>query len=350
MCDPAEPQPEDLLNRWLHETDEEKGREALRSLIALHAEPVVRRIVSFKLSGGATHRNYAKATVDVDDVCNDALRNLLSHLGVLKAGAQQTSVRNFGNYVAVTAFNACNEYFRENSPARYRLANKLRYLLTHSTNFALWETSSGKEVAGTAAMKGQESRADPAELGHAREILPKVGSGSFIEIVLRIFRTTNTPLTFENLLDLVAHCADIQEARANWEDDDAAGTTRALEQIPGTEPGAEKTLVGRQYIARLWAEICELPMHQRGALLLNLRDSAGGDIQLFDWLGIATVRQIGDALEIEAEHFAQLWKELPLDDARVARELGIGRQDVINRRSSARKRLANRMKEYALGK
>jgi hypothetical protein len=79
--------------------------------------------------------------------------------------------------------------------------------------------------------------------------------------------------------------------------------------------------------------------------LLNLNDSAGGDIQLFDWLGIASIREIALALEMDPDVFAELWKELPLEDARIARELGISRQDVVNRRSSARKRLARRMKE-----
>ena len=83
--------------------------------------------------------------------------------------------------------------------------------------------------------------------------------------------------------------------------------------------------------------------------MLNLNDSAGGDIQLFDFLGIATIPQIAAALEMDPMEFAVLWKELPLDDARIARGLGVSRQDVANRRSSARKRLARRMQEREHG-
>jgi predicted DNA-binding protein (UPF0251 family) len=57
------------------------------------------------------------------------------------------------------------------------------------------------------------------------------------------------------------------------------------------------------------------------------------------------VRQIAAALEMSPAEFAELWKDLPLDDARIALELGISRQDVANRRSAARKRLARCMKE-----
>jgi DNA-directed RNA polymerase specialized sigma24 family protein len=66
---------------------------------------------------------------------------------------------------------------------------------------------------------------------------------------------------------------------------------------------------------------------------------------LFDSLGIASVRQIAGALNMEAIELAELWNQLPLDDARIAQLLGISRQDVANRRSAARKRLARRMQE-----
>jgi hypothetical protein len=158
------------------------------------------------------------------------------------------------------------------------------------------------------------------------------------------------PLTFEALLEVVAEFSGLRETQTVKSEHTDQGAQSTWEQIPDTHPSAETNLLGRQYIARLWTEICALPLQQRGALLLNLKDTAGGDIQLFDWLGIAGIQQIADALEMDAARFAALWKELPLDDSRVAAELGIQRQDVINRRSSARKRLTNRMKEYEFGK
>ena len=49
-------------------------------------------------------------------------------------------------------------------------------------------------------------------------------------------------------------------------------------------------------------------------------------------------------LSMSAEQFSQLWDELPLDDASIARLFGITRQQVINLRKTARERLARRMK------
>jgi DNA-directed RNA polymerase specialized sigma24 family protein len=350
MHDLADLQPEQLLTYWLSESDEGRGQEALGRLIAVHAEPVVRRIVGFKLVGGSSQKKSALAVVDVDDVCNNALRNLLTHLDSLKEGAQQNPPRNFTSYVATTAFNACNEYFREKSPARYSLANRLRYLLSHSTQFALWEGADGRETAGGAGMSGQA----PLAVSSTPQIVSALdqlsSNQSLVTVVREVFGHTKEPLTFEALLEIVAQATGLHEVRATTHDTDEECGVRGLERIRDSRPSVESDLASREYISRLWSEICDLPRQQSGALLLNLKDSAGGDIQLFAWLGIASIREIGQTLDMEPERFAALWKELPLDDARIAQELGIQRQDVINRRSSARKRLANRMREYLRGR
>ncbi|MCM3903273.1 MAG: hypothetical protein ND866_16330, partial [Pyrinomonadaceae bacterium] len=100
----------------------------------------------------------------------------------------------------------------------------------------------------------------------------------------------------------------------------------------------------RSYLQRLWSEILGLPPGQRTALLLNLRDVQEGVIVLLPLTGVATIRQIAEAVAIPTEEFARLWNDLPLDDAAVAIRLGVTRQQVINLRKSARARLARRMR------
>jgi hypothetical protein len=101
------------------------------------------------------------------------------------------------------------------------------------------------------------------------------------------------------------------------------------------------------YLEHLWAEICELPLQQRRALLLNVRDAEGGDItSLLVHARIATMSQLADALSMTDEELALLWNELPLDDATIANYLGLARQQVINLRSAARKRLSRRMSRF----
>jgi len=83
-------------------------------------------------------------------------------------------------------------------------------------------------------------------------------------------------------------------------------------------------------------------------LLLNLRDINEGVAMLFPLIGVATIRQIAEALATPAEEFSVLWNELPLDDAAIALRLGTTRQGVINLRKAARARLSRRMRLLAI--
>ena len=54
----------------------------------------------------------------------------------------------------------------------------------------------------------------------------------------------------------------------------------------------------KMFLQRLWEELTQLPVNQRAALLLNLKDASGfGCITLFPAIGIATIRQLAAALE-----------------------------------------------------
>ncbi len=98
-------------------------------------------------------------------------------------------------------------------------------------------------------------------------------------------------------------------------------------------------------LRRLWRELLQLPVRQRAALLLNLRDAEGhGMIATLPLTGVATMREIAAALEMPAVEFAALWRDLPLEDRRIAELLAITRQQVINLRKCARERLARRLR------
>ena len=317
--------PDTLVAQWLKETDPERARLLMEALIGDFADPLIRRIVKFKLS--------ARQQADVDDVCGNALFNLVARLDRLKRGDSEGGVRNFSAYAAVTAYNACNEYFRARRPAWFSVSMKLRYLATHAPKFAIWETLDGQEVCGFARDRGRTAVANRATAPEAGSQLPFPG------VIEAILTAARGPMVFEELVDSATEWSGARE-----------GAAPRLEQLPDPRPAADTRLADRNYISHLWEEICQLSLDHRKALLLNLNDSAGGDIQLFDWLGVAGVAQIARALDMDPLKFAELWKELPLDDTRIAQELGLSRQDVVNRRSAARKRLIRRMKELESAK
>jgi DNA-directed RNA polymerase specialized sigma24 family protein len=323
----------------------------METLVCNHGEPLVRRIVNFKLWSARDCVGHGIQPADVDDVCGTALCNLLARLERVKSGDNESAIRDFNGYVAVIAYNACNEHFRTKKPAWVRLSMKLRYLVTHAPQFGLWQNTEGQDVCGLAPHRGSDAgtdithlRAACNELWHRQE----VGRLNLAELVEAILEASDGPLLLEHLLDAVAECLGVEEARVQSLDKVCHEGTQRWEPSDD-QPSAESRLNERQYLQRLWKEICDLPLEHRKALLLNLRDSAGGDIQLFDLLGIATIGQIAFAVEMEPLLFAELWKRLPLDDASIAHEMGLSRQDVRNRRSAARKRLARKMEEFQRG-
>jgi len=81
------------------------------------------------------------------------------------------------------------------------------------------------------------------------------------------------------------------------------------------------------------------------ALLLNLRAADDrGLIVLLVELQITTLHQLAEGLGLPPLQFAELWRELPLEDTQIATLLKLTRQQVINLRSSARRQLASRMR------
>jgi DNA-directed RNA polymerase specialized sigma24 family protein len=330
------PRPEPLLDEWLAEPDSARAGDQLESLLCSHAAPLVRRIVGFKLAN-SSDSGARLPQADVEDVCQNALCQLMARLERMKAGEGAAAVRDFTAYVAVTAYNACNAYFRARRPAWLSLSMKIRYVATHSPKFALWDGPDGSDVCSLASQKGREPLSDPGLLNRACDALRRRVDPSRLpvaDLISDLLQAAGGPLLFDSLVDAAADLCGIQDDRV-----------QPASEPHSTTPAVDDQLVHRNYIRLVWKEIAALPLEHRRALLLNLNDSAGGDIRLFDALGIASVRQIAAVLEMEPLEFARLWNDLPLDDARLADFLGISRQDVANRRSTARKRLARRLQE-----
>jgi hypothetical protein len=128
-----------------------------------------------------------------------------------------------------------------------------------------------------------------------------------------------------------------------WGMADGESSLEAAEQTAQEEPSQDQLMDDRRALTQLWDEIRGLPVGQRTALLLNLRDAAGGSaLGYLPATGVASIRQIAAVLEIAVEEFAALWNRLPLDDKEIASLLDIPRQKVINMRLAARQRLARR--------
>ncbi len=336
-----------LLLTFIEESDEEKADLSLTRLIDEHAAPIVREIlgtslrIHFDLSGAGSSNQ------DAGDLFNDIIVNLISRLRQIKHNPAQAGIADFRAYVASTAYNACNLYLRQKFPRRSRLKNRLRYLLSHDSNFALWSTDTSGLLCGLAQLR-EQTRCAPARLlekirQDTGEWIQEVGlksagcaRGELTSLLTVVFQWCKSPIKLDDLVNVVADICRVKDLP-----DEPLET---LMNVAGTVPGFDTILELQRNLGILWLEICQLPPRQRVALLLNFRDSQGQElISLLPYTRAATIEEIAAALEFPLVEFLRLWNNLPLEDLAIAELLGATRQQVINLRKCARERLERRM-------
>lgn len=341
-----------LLQPLLAAIDEAQIECALAELLAVHAEPRVRRIVGYKL------RTWAGSSVtgsDAEDVCGEIMLKLVTRLRDFKTDPSDHAISHFGSYVAVTAFRTCHDHLRRRYPQRYALKHRVRYALRQHPELACWEPEPEQWTGGLAIWRAQsisvllardrvaELRAQPEEF--VRTALPHstIRDLSLPQLLLHIFHQIGQPVELDDLVGLVATLQGINDQSDNpalpGED-----VRLALERLPERRASQADELEQQHYLTQLWQELCQMPARHRAALLLNLRDDQGGSaLDLFLFTGIVTLPQIAAALEMTKTELLELWNRLPLDDAMIAERLGLRRQQVINLRQAARKRLRRRL-------
>ena len=332
-----------LLSPFLNATSEAESENLLTSLLEQQAGPVIKKIIRSKLEDRLRGQ-------EAEDVYCEVVTQLVERLRLCKVRPVSNGIRDFRNYVAVTTYNACHDYLRSKYPERWRLKNRLRYLLTHHAAFSLWQTSQGSWLGGFAdwATKQIETATpDTMRQLHNADVMrastttgPDVSCASLIDLLEAIFRKVGAPVEFERLVSSVADLKGIRDLSRLTNFDEQGAKTASGSFVVEIEQ--------RSYLRHLWSEIVQLPLSQRAALLLNLRDINEGVVMLLPLTGVATIRQIADTLAIPVEEFSRLWNRLPLDDAAIAVRLGVTRQSVINLRKSARARLYRRMRAIAI--
>jgi DNA-directed RNA polymerase specialized sigma24 family protein len=331
-----------LLEPLLTVTNDEHANELLSQLIAVHAEPVIKGVIRFKLRFNSHHE---MQRAEASDIHQDVVLQLVSQLQRFRKLPAEHPITDVRGMAAIIAHRTCARWMRRQFPERHALKNRLHYLLTRQRGLALWEDSNGRLLAGFAIWQQQKKTASGTRNLFDIENLPVQvrKQQELVETVASILNYLGGPIGFDELVSAVAAIQGISdqpvESLAN---DEHGGFDPAT---PDRDPAwrVEKKL----FLQRLWEELKQLPLNQRTALLLNLKDASGfGCITLFPATGIATIRQLAAALEMTAERLAELWNELPIEDARIAELLGLTRQQVINARKSGRERLARRLKGF----
>lgn len=315
---------------------ERAERDALDRLLREHAEPVICGILRRRWRGAETAE-----TPDgemASEAWSETMHQTIAWLRSCKQSPRPIAVTDFRAYVAVTAYRACDHALRRRYPVRDSLKCRLRALIAREPGFALWEDGGRGTVCGLAAWRGRDrSAAASARLRTGRG--PVTGADKEVAVLLR---RAGGPVGLDDLVDAVTDRAGIRDSPASAKGADESGAAWERLADPGQDVAARAEQ--RAYLRALWREVGRLPVRQRAALILNLRDARGrGVLALLPLAGIASVGQIADALEMTSGALAALWDELPLEDDALARMWGVSRQQVINLRKAARQCLSRRM-------
>jgi hypothetical protein len=324
-CDP-------VLHPLIRERDDVRRDQLIERLLIDHLGGIIKRTLQRRLSrlpGGRV------SIASLEDIRSTVSLRLLRRLRALPAGS--APIQNLAGYATTITLNAWEDTLREAFPQRTLLKNRIRYVLLRDDRFALWHDPD-QMLCGFAEWQsevlGAADAPDAGELrSHCRD------TTSLPEILLTLFGISGAPVELEAVVTVVAKTSGIV---------DEAPALRDAEWGEASEPpvAAEETEC-REILRKLWDEIIALNAPQRVAFLLNLRDDTGdAATPLFVTTGVATIEEIACTLTIPVTELAALWNDLPIEDSVIARILGITRQQVINLRSAARKRLARRMRRF----
>jgi hypothetical protein len=354
-------QSDSLLHPFLLATDQAESDRHLERLIHEHAEPIIKGILrrrAFVPLARLERVRQSQEEQDAEDVRGEVIAQLLTRLHRLKHNPDSEGISNLRAYIAVTTYRACDKHLRQRYPQRWRLKSRLRYLLTHQPGLALWQTGEGEWWGGFAAWQRQKTSVQSGRLQQLRDQPQAFAQDALrgedvrrmnpADVVAAIFNWVGHPVTLDDLVGIMADLQGIRdETPTSLMENDDDGNGSLLERVGDPRVSVDAEVNQRAHLRWLWTEIRQLPPRQCAALLLNLRDAQGcGVIALLPLTGVATMRQIAEALNMPPEEFAQLWNDLPLDDEAIARHLGVTRQQVINLRKVARERLWRRTRAF----
>lgn len=338
-----------VLSAFL-DTGETSGDRELETLMSVHAEPVARKVIRYRLTAFYGSRRDGFPDRDRDDILSNVMMQLLVRLRDLKQNPKNKAILNFQAYVRVLTHHACDLYFRNLYPERCRLKSRVKYLMTHDPLFAVWKSSRGKLICGFQQWRigrpedtSSNVQVVLKDLQIKQAFNLKKGTLNWQQLrtlVNTVFQQTGKELELNQLVTVIAELSGYAEKHRQEKD-----SSHFLEFVPHPGKNQQERLEQQSYLEQLWKEILELPLLQKIALLFSLRDAHGKSLLfLFPILNVVNIRGISMALEISANDLAQLWNLLPLDDKTIGERCGVTRQEVINFRKSARARLSRRMR------
>src|SRR5689334_13311786 len=249
-----------LLEPLLTEVSDVQADEILSQLITLHAEPVIKGIIRFKLRLNSFRETQRE---EADDIHQEVVLQLLAQLQRFRKLPDTHPITDVRGMAAVIAHRTCSRWMRRQFPERHALKNRLQYLLTRQPGLALWQDEDQRLVAGFAAWQGQKQAVKAAQLGQMAEderLMARIRSGRPQELgdgLAAMFNHFGHPAEFDELVSALAALLGVrdQPIESMAENEDIV-TFQAASGEPDPAWQVEK----RIFLQRLWEELQQLPL------------------------------------------------------------------------------------------
>src|ERR1051325_2017317 len=341
-----------LLQPYLKATSDFETQHQLEELL-LHVVPLVRQTLRRTLGLYVNQHGKNARNQDAEDLYQDIMTKLVQTLHNLRSHSTKTEIRDFKQYVRRVASNACNDVLREKSPARARLKNNLRYLLTHHQDFAFWKTE-GETLSGFALWRDTiKSMSSEKQLANFDERLADFRERRFpgqniqevplTRIVAELFQWIGVPVELDALVQIIATILDVQDHPVESVDDETQVETAIAQNTLIISSRVEE----QSLLRSLWQALKELSVEQRDVFCLGFEDESGRDF--FTVVLEAEVVNFGELvheLGRSAETIMRLWSQMPMDDDAIAMELKTKRKQVQKWRFRALRRLKKGLLQF----
>jgi RNA polymerase sigma factor (sigma-70 family) len=337
-----------LLLPYLHATDDTERQLRIDDLLLIHAAPVVRHTIRRRLGFYVDHRGINPNNQNAEDLYQEIMAKIVQALHDLRNRSATTDIQNLKQYVSRIASNACNDVLRTKSPARARLKNNLRFLLTHHRDFAVWKTETETLAGFTVWRNTSKSLSAQKQLFDLDQILAKFRStrlrGEDVKqvpltrLVAELFNWIGSPIELDELVNVVATLLDIKDQPVASIDDQMLDHADA--RVADSTLSANSRLEAQALLRHLWQTLKELSTEQRDVFCLGFEDQSGRD--LFTVLlesEVVTFQALAHELGRSTKVIIELWSKMPMDDETIAIELGTTRAQVYKWRFRALQKL-----------
>jgi RNA polymerase sigma factor (sigma-70 family) len=344
-----------LLRPYLEATDESERQERLDELILLHAAPVIRKVLRFKLGFHLSNEGTNRDNHEAEDLYHETLSKIVQRLNDLRSSSRQAGIKNFRHYVSGIAVNVCVDFLRARSPAKYRLKHNIRDIFSRHQDFAAWKVNdevvggfavwrdTGKTPASTRQVHELENNLDAFRLStFSKEDIHQV---PVIKIVAEILQWMDRPILIDDLTGIVSVLLQVDDRSkvAITFDETVITESAAMED----RPTAESMVAAKELLDHVWQIVQRMPGQERDTYCFSFEDAAGADLfSLLLETGIARLSQIAQAFGRSVSEINRLRSLMPMDYVAIAMELQTSRSRVTKLRYQAVQRLR---KEMGLG-